>query len=105
MPMNAPNEWWRTFFSGTSVQMWLQATAEEQTKQEADFIQKMLQDPPPARLLDVPCGGGRHALALAGRGYAMTGVDISSDFLNAARDGAARRSLQVAWEQRDMRHL
>jgi SAM-dependent methyltransferase len=85
--------------------MWLQATPAEQTKQEADFIQKMLQVPPPARLLDVPCGGGRHSLALAGRGYAMTGVDISSDFLNAARAGATERSLKVAWEQRDMREL
>jgi SAM-dependent methyltransferase len=103
--MNAPNEWWRAFFSGTAVEMWLQATPEEQTELEAEFIQKLLQVPQPARLLDVPCGGGRHALALAGRGYAITGVDISSDFLHAARAGAAERSVKVAWEQRDMRDL
>jgi SAM-dependent methyltransferase len=108
MPMKAPNDWWRTFFSGTAVQMWLQATSEEQTKQEADFIQKMVQVPPPGRLLDVPCGGGRHALALAVRGYVMTGVDISSDFLNAARAGSLGRTAPgtlpatVTWEQRDM---
>src|SRR6516165_8449600 len=103
--MNAPNEWWRTFFSGTSVEMWLQAIPEEQTKQEVDFIERKLKVSPPARLLDVPCGGGRHALALAARGYAITGVDISPDFLNAARTGAAKRLVQVAWEQRDMRDL
>jgi len=103
--MSAPDEWWRTFFSGLSVEMWLQATPEEQTRQEADFIQKMLQVRPPSRLLDVPCGGGRHALALAGRGYSLTGVDISSDFLNAARAAATERSLKVAWEQRDTREL
>jgi SAM-dependent methyltransferase len=103
--MNAPDDWWRTFFSGTSVEMWLQATPQEQTEQEADFIQKGLQVPPPGRLLDVPCGGGRHALALAGRGYAVTGVDLSPDFLEAARAGAAARPVAVAWEQRDMRDL
>src|SRR5215472_9529427 len=103
MLMNAPSELWRTFFSGRSVEMWLQAIPEEQTKQEADFIERKLQVSPPARLLDVPCGGGRHALALAARGYVVTGVDISSDFLNAARAGAVERSVQVSWEQRDMR--
>src|SRR5262249_2666731 len=103
--MSAPDGWWRTFFLGLSVEMWLQATPEEQTRQEADFIQKMLQVRTPARLLDVPCGGGRHALALAGRGYSLTGVDISSDFLNAARAAATERSLKVAWEQRDMCEL
>ena len=28
-----------------------------------------------ARLLDVPCGHGRHARLLAARGFAVTGVD------------------------------
>src|SRR3954452_7525693 len=102
--MDVPKEWWRTFFTGAAVEGWLQATPEEQTQGEADFILKMLQVPPPARLLDVPCGGGRHSLALAARGYRMTGVDLSSDFLAAARAQAAANSA-VTWEQRDMRDL
>ena len=50
------------------VEWWLRAMTEEQTRQEADFIQEMLQVATPARLLDVPCGGGRHSLDLANRG-------------------------------------
>ncbi len=103
--MDSPGEWWKTFFAGAAVQFWLQATSEEQTKQEADFIQQRLRVSPPAKLLDVPCGGGRHSVALAGRGYQMTGVDLSTEFLAAARAGAAERSAQVQWEQRDMRDL
>jgi SAM-dependent methyltransferase len=103
--MTAPTDWWRTFFKGLAVESWLHATTDEQTRAEADFIQQTLQVPPPARLLDVPCGGGRHSLALAARGYRMTGVDLSTDFLAAARAGAAERSLPVQWEQRDMRDL
>jgi SAM-dependent methyltransferase len=87
------------------VESWLQMIAEEQTKSEADFIKKELGVLPSAKILDVPCGGGRHSLALAAAGYQMTGVDISADFLKAARATAAERKLSVSWEQRDMRDL
>jgi SAM-dependent methyltransferase len=103
--MTAPNEWWRTFFSGAMADGWLAAVPEEQTRQEADFVQQVLGVAPPARLLDVPCGGGRHSLALAARGYDMTGVDISERFLAAARAKPAPTAGRVSWEQRDMRDL
>ena len=98
-------EWWQTFFSGAMVEAWLRAPTAEQTAQEADFIQQTLQAPAGGKLLDAPCGGGRHSLALAARGYRMTGVDISAEFLAAARAGAAERNLSLSWEQRDMRDL
>jgi SAM-dependent methyltransferase len=100
--MNAEPDWWRTFFSGLAVEMWLQAVPEELTRSEADFIHAKLQVRPPAKLLDVPCGGGRHSLALAALGYHVTGVDISPSFLDAARSRATERDLKVQWEQREM---
>jgi SAM-dependent methyltransferase len=103
--MTAPHDWWRTFFSGAMAEFWLRATTDEQTRQEAEFIEQTLQVSPPARLLDVPCGGGRHCLALATRGYELTGVDLSTDFLGAARSAAAARAATVQWEQREMRQL
>ncbi len=103
--MNVSNDWWQDFFSGIFVEFWLKVVTEEQTKSEVEFIQKMVGVSAPAQLLDVPCGGGRHSLALAAAGLRMTGVDISSDFLTAARAGAGQRQLSVAWEQRDMRDL
>ena len=103
--MAVPSNWWQTFFSGLIVESWLQMVGEEQTKGEVDFIKKELGVSPPARILDVPCGGGRHSLALAAAGYQMTGVDISADFLKAARSATADRKLSLTWEQRDMRDL
>jgi SAM-dependent methyltransferase len=100
-----PSNWWQTFFSGLMVESWLQMVGEEQTKGEVEFIKKELGVTPPAKILDVPCGGGRHSLALAAAGFQMTGVDISADFLKAARASAAERKLSVTWEQRDMRDL
>src|SRR6266702_2077566 len=101
----AASEWWRDFFSGVAVDLWLRVPTEEQTRAEADFIEKALRLPPHARLLDVPCGGGRHSLALAARGHQATGVDLSSDFLREARKQAKERHLEVAWEQREMDDL
>jgi SAM-dependent methyltransferase len=103
--MAAANDWWRTFFHGTMAESWLAVMPETVTQQEADFVQQVLQVPPPARLLDVPCGGGRHAHALARRGYHMTAVDICSTFLAAARSRTSPGPGSVVWEQRDMRDL
>jgi SAM-dependent methyltransferase len=103
--MTAANEWWRTLFQGTLADAWLQAMPEEVTRQEADFVEQALGVRPPARLLDVPCGGGRHSHALAAGGYHMTGVDLSSRFLDAARSRPVADTGQVTWEQRDMRDL
>jgi SAM-dependent methyltransferase len=100
--MNAASDWWKTFFSGLVVQGWLQAVPEEWTQKEVAFLRDKLQVSPPAKLLDVPCGGGRHSLPLAAEGYHVTGVDISPAFLEAARSRAADRQLQVRWEQREM---
>lgn len=103
--MDIPSDWWRAFFKGAPVELWLRAVPPEMTRQEVDFLYKVLRLEPPAKVLDVPCGGGRHALALAERGLEVTGVDLSADFLTAARAGSAERGLAVAWEQRDMRDL
>ena len=72
---------------------------------EADFLERVLRPGPGAALLDVACGGGRHAVELAGRGYELTGVDYSGPFLDAARRLAADRGAAVAWERREMRDL
>ena len=47
------------------------------TRGEVDFIARELGLPAGARILDVGCGTGRHAVELARRGYRVTGVDLS----------------------------
>jgi SAM-dependent methyltransferase len=84
-----------------------QGKSPEQTRREADYIEMLLGLTAPARLLDVPCGAGRLAVALAGRGYQITGVDNDAALLDAARRSAEGRGLSAAiyFEQRDMRDL
>jgi SAM-dependent methyltransferase len=53
----------------------------------------------------VGCGQGRHAVALALRGHAVTGLDLSAFLLGRARELAAERGASVTWVRRDMRDL
>ncbi len=105
VPMSAAEDWARDFFAGLFVDLWLAATTEQQTRREADFLEKVLRLPGGASIVDLACGGGRHCLELSARGYRLTGVDISPDFLAVARVAAAERGLAVTWEQRAMHDL
>jgi len=101
--VDVQTHWWEHFFEGVAVRMWLQALPDEHTQREADRLARLLATSPGAKILDVPCGAGRLALALAGHGYRLTGVDWSPEFLGHAR--ARDTAEQVTWEQRDMRDL
>ncbi len=97
--------WWENFFGGLVVDFWRAAMTPEITRAETDFLWSSLRLAPGMRVLDVPCGDGRLALELAARGCRVTGVDISPEFLAAARASADERRLDVLWRQSDMRVL
>jgi cyclopropane fatty-acyl-phospholipid synthase-like methyltransferase len=83
--MTIPSNWYENFFHGVSLDLWRKAISPEQTRAEADFLIKVLQCDAGFHLLDVPCGNGRLSFDLARRGYRVTGVDISEEFIDEAR--------------------
>jgi len=98
-------DWYLDYFQGIVVDLWQQAMSLEQTQREAEFVRDLLQLPPAGRVLDVPCGFGRHSVELAERGFRVTGVDVSADCLARARKLAVERSVVVHWAQCEMRQL
>jgi SAM-dependent methyltransferase len=58
------------------------------TRQEIQFLVSALELEPGMRVLDVGCGPGRHAYALAESGIAVHGVDVSQRFIDIARGAA-----------------
>jgi SAM-dependent methyltransferase len=83
--MTVPTNWYENFFHGLSLDLWRKAISPKQTKSEADFLVKVLQCKKGSHLLDVPCGNGRLSFELAKRGYRLTGVDLSAEFIEEAR--------------------
>jgi SAM-dependent methyltransferase len=53
--------------------------------------------------LDLGCGPGRCSIALARRGYAVTGVDRTRFLLARARARARRAGVRIEWVESDMR--
>ena len=77
----------------------------QNTEAEVDFIEAIIGADRDQRILDVGCGTGRHALALARRGYKVVGVDLSEGLLAKARQTARLESLDVAFVRCDARAL
>ena len=64
------------------------------TNQEVDALIDMLEIEPGHRIVDVGCGPGRHAVALAERGFTVHGIDISERFVELANIAAVRAGVE-----------
>ena len=85
--------WFRVFLDSTDIQ---------QTTREVNFICRHLPLAQFPSILDLCCGSGRHAHALALQKYQVTGVDKQAFVLNQAREQTAPT---ITYLQHDMRRL
>lgn len=91
---------WEAFFDAHAP-IYEKNTFTKNTIPEVDFLLEELSLPPGGSILDVGCGTGRHAVELAKRGYAVTGIDLSSGMLARAADAAKAADVNVDWVQSD----
>lgn len=100
-------DWFETFFTDVYPEYWTgwDGLGPERTEKEAAFAVQALEIEPPARVLDLCCGHGRHSLWLARKGYQVTGVDLTRRFLEMGRQAAEQESLAVRWVESDMRKI
>lgn len=98
--------WWERFYDdlGPAVDR-IFASQHSLTEPEVDFAVRALGLRPPALVLDLACGTGRHSLALAQRGFQVVGIDRSRPQLDAARAKADAAKLKVGWVEADLRRL
>jgi SAM-dependent methyltransferase len=81
------------------------AYADELTRGEVDFLESALDLSQDAAVLDVACGGGRHALELARRGFSVEAVDSSATLVAYASRCAYEDATRARFRQADMRGL
>ncbi len=92
-------EWQRFFKHHASTydeEIFTRATAEE-----VNFILEELSLPAGASILDMGCGTGRHSVALALRGFQVTGLDLSRDMLQKAKARAEDKQVKVTFLEGD----
>ncbi|MDR7511904.1 MAG: class I SAM-dependent methyltransferase, partial [Armatimonadota bacterium] len=75
--MRGRREWWRDVFDRpTFLELYERADVERAATQVEQVV-RLLDLHPPARVLDLCSGYGRHSVELARRGFDVVGVDIS----------------------------
>jgi SAM-dependent methyltransferase len=102
--VTAPADWWSDFFDRDYLRSYSPKLTEEASRDEALSAVALAGVAPGARVLDAPCGFGRHSIPLADAGYDMVGVDLSADQLSEARARAGSRDNPVLVEG-DLRQL
>ncbi len=93
--------WFETIFDERYPELF--APLEGNAEEEVEEIVRLLDLPVGAAVEDLGCGRGRHAIPLARRGYAVTGVDLSDKMLRLARTRSEKDGVRVEWVREDMR--
>lgn len=99
------HEWPVAFFDDDYLRIYRPTFTTERTAAEVDFIEDALEVPRGGAVLDLACGYGRHAIALALRGHRVTGLDFNAHYLDIATEEGRAAGAQVEWRQGDMREL
>jgi len=96
-------EWFREFYIEELTEL-VGFPSTEDTQRQVTFVLKTLNLPRRAKILDLCCGYGRVTNLLAkSNDYQITGVDLSDEFLQIARDEFSSRNIKYV--QGDMRKL
>ncbi len=96
-----PDDWYRYAYPPSMANTpWAQRTATE-----VDRVLEILQPAPGAKILDLACGTGRHAIELSRRGFSVVGVELLEDNVAVARADAEAESLGVEFLAADVRGL
>jgi ubiquinone/menaquinone biosynthesis C-methylase UbiE len=97
------SEWWATQFDSHYLREYDPIFDLERDRIEVARLIEIMELPVGAKILDVPCGWGRHAHLLAEAGYNVEGLDISKHLLGIAKKRGTGPNLRYTLG--DMRKL
>lgn len=96
--------WFKSFFKNDFYNF--DFIPKKRTSEEVDFIIKKSSIKKGDRILDLPCGAGRHSLMLARKGFDVTAVDYSKEYLKDALKNSKKIGLKnIIFLRKDMRKI
>lgn len=84
-----------SFFDGYYKGIWKTIIPAELTAKEVEFMLPYFNLQPGSKVLDMMCGYGRHAIALAEKGMDVTAVDNLEEYVSEIKNTVAEKSLRV----------
>ncbi|HEX6059311.1 MAG TPA: methyltransferase domain-containing protein [Gemmatimonadaceae bacterium] len=96
-------DWWASYFDAAYLKEYEPLFTLERDRREVARLLEVLALPAGSRVLDCPCGQGRHAHLLAEAGFDVDGLDYSRELLARAR--ARGTGARLRYTRGDMRRL
>lgn len=84
-----------SYFDGYYKDIWKTIIPVELTTREVDFMLSYFNLQPGSKVLDIMCGYGRHAIALAEKGMEVTAVDNLGEYIDEIIQQAQVQSLAI----------
>jgi SAM-dependent methyltransferase len=84
-----------SYFDGHYKDIWRSIIPAELTLKEIDFMLSYFSLQQGSKVLDLMCGYGRHAIALAKKGISVTAVDNLDDYISEIKKIAKEENLSV----------
>jgi len=94
-----------SFFNGVYKEVWRQLIPDGLTKAENEWILQETKLQVGDRMIDLMCGYGRHALAIAKKGILVTAVDNLKEYVEEIKSIAQKENLPVECLEEDVLKL
>jgi ubiquinone/menaquinone biosynthesis C-methylase UbiE len=94
-------DWWASYFDANYLQEYEPIFSAAEDRRDVARLIELLRLPVGSKVLDVPCGQGRHARLLAEAGFDVVGLDYSRHLLQLAKSAGSA----VRYVRGDMRRL
>lgn len=95
--------WYAAWFDRAEYDIVYSRRDEADARRLLELVLGVTRLEPGAAILDMACGRGRHSKLLAHQGYRVTGIDLSPQAIEKAKESAEVESLDIEFAVGDMR--
>lgn len=99
------SEWFKDWFNTEEYLNVYQHRNESDAEEHIKLILENVNIPSGAKILDMACGAGRHAIILARINFDVTAVDLSENLLSIAKKNTYDENLKINFVHSDIRNF